>query len=126
FVRLRVGLIWLGAGAYQPALDSFRDAVRLRPDFALAQARLAVEYARIGRIGDALEHRALAGPWLDDPALGSELAWAMAAAGDRETGRSHIAALERLHPGDAHVARARARIAALPPHPAPIPEKGGA
>jgi arylsulfatase A-like enzyme/Flp pilus assembly protein TadD len=114
FVRFRVGMLWREAGAYQAALESFRDAVRLRPDFALAQARLAVEYARIGRVEDARRHRALAGEWLHHPAVGSELAWALAAAGDPATGRAHLKELERRHPGDAHVARARRAIESLP------------
>jgi len=117
FVRFRVGMIWLGVGAYHAARDSFQDAVRLRPDFALAQARLAIEYARIGQLAEARLHRAEAGEWLRDPAVGSELAWALAAAGDRATARDQLAVLERLHPGDAHVARARNQIAALPPQP---------
>ncbi|MBW2316370.1 MAG: sulfatase-like hydrolase/transferase [Deltaproteobacteria bacterium] len=127
FVRFRVGMIWMGAGAFDAALESFLDAVRVRPDFALAQARLAVEFARIGRLEEARRHRDLAGEWLRDAALGSELAFAIAAAGDPAAGLAHVEDLARQHPGNAHVGRTRDRIAALPPRPsqpqaAPAPE----
>jgi arylsulfatase A-like enzyme/Flp pilus assembly protein TadD len=110
FVRLRVGMIWQEAEAYQPALESFRDAVRLRPDFALAQAQLALEYARIGKLEDARRHRELAGELAHDPAFGSRLALAFAAAGDPASARAWLAELAARHPGDARVARARARV----------------
>jgi len=110
FVRLRVGMIWQEAEAYQPALESFRDAVRLRPDFALAQAQLSLEYARIGKLEDARRHRALAGELVHDPGFGSRLALAFAAAGDPASARAWLAELAARHPGDARVARARARV----------------
>jgi tetratricopeptide (TPR) repeat protein len=112
FVRLRVGMIWQEAGAYQPALESFRDAVRLRPDFDMAQAQLALEYARIGKLEDARRHRELAGDLVHDAGFGSRLALAFAAAGDPASARAWLAELEARHPGDARVARARARVEA--------------
>lgn len=107
FVRLRVGLLWLEAGAYRPARESFQDAVRLRPDFALAQMRLAIEYARVGRVEAARVHHARAGALAHDPTLGSTLARGLAAAGDIGAARAVVVELERRHPGDPGVARAK-------------------
>jgi len=106
-VRFRIGLIWLEAHAYRAALESFRDTVRLRPDFAPAHARLAIEYARVGRTDLAREHRKRAGSLVHEPRMGVALARALAAAGDLEAGEALLQELERRHPGDTRVADAR-------------------
>jgi hypothetical protein len=77
----------------------------------MAQARLAIEYARIGRLDAAKAHHARAGSLAHHPRLASELALALAAAGDLAAGRALLAELERRNPGDPQLALARRSLA---------------
>jgi arylsulfatase A-like enzyme/Tfp pilus assembly protein PilF len=110
FLRWRVGAIWLEVGARARAIESFERAVALRPDYEMAHAWLAIELTRAGRAEAARGHEARAGDLLAEPRLGGELAVAEAAAGDLVGASARLAELERRHPGDRHVARARARV----------------
>jgi len=74
-----------------------------------ALAWLAIDLARTGRTDEARRDEAQAAGLLATPRLGSQLALAEAAAGDLDGARARLAELERRHPGDHHVARARAR-----------------
>ena len=99
------------AGRWELAVDSYRQAVRLRPDYADAHNDLGAALGRLGKPAEALEHHARAAELKpEDPEVRYNLALALDAAGRHPAAIPHLRFVVAERPG---LARARALLGFL-------------